>query len=124
MNGITLDTGGLIALERADKRMRAVVLAASEARVLISVPAVVIAEWWRGQSARSRLISASVNVEPTTELVARAAGEAIAAVRGATVVDAIVMASAATRGDIVYTSDIDDMQRLQQHFPGVRVLRA
>ena len=33
------------------------------------------------------------------------------------------MASAALRGGgIVYTSDVDDLLRLQQHFPSVRVL--
>jgi hypothetical protein len=39
-------------------------------------------------------------------------------------VDAVVMASAAQRRDIVYTSDLPDLQALQSHFPGVRVLSA
>jgi hypothetical protein len=34
-------------------------------------------------------------------------------------VDATVMASAARRGDPVFTSDPLDMQRLQQHFRAV-----
>jgi hypothetical protein len=42
-------------------------------------------------------------------------------VRGATLVDAIVMASAARAGAIVYTSDFDDLSRLQAYFPTVRV---
>jgi hypothetical protein len=33
-----------------------------------------------------------------------------------------VMASAARRGSIVLTSDVDDMARLQLAFPSVRVL--
>jgi hypothetical protein len=37
-------------------------------------------------------------------------------------VDAIVMASAASRGDVVYTIDVDDLERLRTFFPGVRVL--
>ena len=49
-------------------------------------------------------------------------GEALAAVKNATAVDAVVMASAAQRGDIVYTSDVDDLERLRSHFPAVRVL--
>jgi len=32
------------------------------------------------------------------------------------------MASAAQRGDIVYTSDFDDLTRLTGRFPAVRVL--
>jgi len=38
------------------------------------------------------------------------------------VIDAIVMASAASRGDVVYTSDFDDLERLRSFFPSVRVL--
>jgi len=38
------------------------------------------------------------------------------------VVDAIVMASAASRGDVVYTSDFEDLTRLRAHFRSVRVL--
>jgi hypothetical protein len=43
-------------------------------------------------------------------------------VRDAKTVDAIVMASAASRGDVVYTSDVDDLERLRAYFPAVRVL--
>jgi len=32
------------------------------------------------------------------------------------------MASAARRGDVVYTSDFDDLSKLQRHFRGVRLL--
>jgi hypothetical protein len=46
----------------------------------------------------------------------------LAAVKGATLVDAIVMASAASRGDLVYTSDVEELERLRTRFPGVRVL--
>lgn len=54
----------------------------------------------------------AIDVEPTTDLLARVAGEAMAALPGTTVVDAIVMASAAQRGGIVYTSDLKDLERL------------
>ena len=54
--------------------------------------------------------------------LAKLAGEALSAIEGATAVDAIVMASAARRGDVVYTSDVDDLERLRDYFPGVRVL--
>jgi len=120
---LTLDTGALIALERADKRMRIVLDTASIEHVPIVVPAVVVAEWWRGASRRRHDILEAVDVEPTTEYLARVAGEAIAALPGATVVDAIVMASAAQRGGMVYTSDVHDLDRLRERFPGVRLLR-
>jgi hypothetical protein len=60
-------------------------------------------------------------VDPLDEALAKAAGEALSAVPSATAVDAVVMASAARRGDIVYTSDFDDLTRLQSCFRGVRV---
>jgi hypothetical protein len=63
-----------------------------------------------------------VRVEPTDAGLARIAGEAMAAIKGATTVDAIVMASAARRGDLVYTTDIHDLNRLREYFPTVRVL--
>jgi predicted nucleic acid-binding protein len=124
MLAVTFDTGALIALERGDKRMRTVLDAASADDVTITVPAVVVAEWWRGKARRREDILAAVDVEPTTEHVARLAGEALAALPGATAVDAIVMASASQRGGIVYTSDLDDLERLRKRFPAVRLLRA
>jgi predicted nucleic acid-binding protein len=123
MLALTFDTGALVALDRADKRMRTVLDTASIERVSITVPAVVVAEWWRGASRRRNDILESVDVEPTTEYLARLAGEAMAALPGTTVVDAIVMASAAQRGGLVYTSDVRDLDRLRERFPGVRLLR-
>jgi hypothetical protein len=49
---------------------------------------------------------------------AEAAGEV-----GATAIDAVVMASAAQRGDVVYTSDFDDLNHFRRVFPTVTVLR-
>jgi predicted nucleic acid-binding protein len=123
--GLTLDTGALIALERGDRRMRRVLLGATRTEVQITVPTPVLVEWWRGSRQR-RLqdeLLASVDIEPLSERLAKIAGEAVGHVRGATAVDAIVMASAAQRGDIVYTSDFDDMQKLREVFPSVTVMR-
>ncbi len=64
----------------------------------------------------------AVRVEHTTADVAQLAGQALAAVPGATAIDAIVMASAACRGDLVYTADFADLQRLRAYFPAVRLL--
>ena len=124
MAALTFDTGALIALSRGDKRMRSVLVAAQERRAVITVPAVVVAEWWRAENKRSRLILTRISVEPVSERLAMIAGEALAAVPGATAIDAIVMASAAQRGDAVFTSDIEDLDRLRRHFPEVRLFRA
>jgi len=122
MAGLTLDTGALIALERRRHRMRKVIDVATRDAVAITVPVVIMAEWWRGQSELRELIRRMVTIEPMHEELAIAAGEALAEVKDVGVADAIVMASAARRGDVVYTSDFDDLQRLQSVFPTVRVL--
>jgi predicted nucleic acid-binding protein len=122
--GFTFDTGALIALERGDHRMRVVMRLARLDSVRIVVPTVVLGEWWRGRSKVRDAIVASVQVEPLAESLAKAAGEALAKVRRATFVDAVVMASAAQRGDIVYTSDQGDLDRLWSHFTSVRRLLA
>lgn len=122
MAGLTLDTGALVALERRRQRMRRVLAVAVRDNMRVSVPAAVVTEWWRRRSDLAEDILASVDVEPMDEELAKSAGEALAAVRRATAIDAIVMASAARRGDVVYTSDVDDLTRLQSHFRSVRVL--
>ncbi|MBX7190926.1 MAG: hypothetical protein K1X94_02655 [Sandaracinaceae bacterium] len=122
MIGLTLDTGALIALEHRRLRMRGVLAHALATDQRITVPADVIGEWWRGRTDTREAILAAIDVEPLSEGLARSAGEVLAAVPGATLVDAIVMVSAASRGDIVYTSDVADLERLRRRFPSVRVL--
>jgi predicted nucleic acid-binding protein len=123
MTGITFDTGALVALERRRQRMKEIVERALATDQAITVPADVVGEWWRGRTDLRASILDSVDVEPLTEALAKVAGEALAAVKGATLVDAIVMASAASRGDVVYTGDVEDLDRLRAYFPRVRVLR-
>jgi len=118
----TFDTGALIALERRSQRVRSIITRAVTLGVRITVPVAVVTEWWRGRTDARELILNSLTVEPITERVAKLAGEAIASVEGASAIDAIVMASAALRGGVVYTSDVDDLERLRAHFPAVRVL--
>ena len=119
----TFDTGMLIALERRKRRATEAFRNIVRRGFLPIVPAVVYAEWWRGRTAIREAILAAVIVEEMPPLLCRAAGEALAAVRGATLADALVMASAALRGGgVVYTGDLDDLGRLNRHFPSVLVL--
>lgn len=121
----TFDTGMLVALERRKQRALESFRAIVRRGHLPVVPAVVYAEWWRGRTTIREEILAAVVVEDMGPLLCRATGEALAGVRGASLADAAVMASAALRGGgIVYTSDMDDLTRLQRHFPTVRVLPA
>lgn len=120
--GVTFDTGMLVALERrrqsAWKRYRRAV----EISAPITIPAPVVGEWWRGRTDIREAILLSAHVEPLTDAIARLAGEALATVATATAIDAFVMASAALRGDVVFTSDVKDIERLRVFFPNVRVL--
>lgn len=124
MNGLTFDTGALVALERRDARMTRVFAAALADGLRITIPTPVITEWWRARSAARERILRAVSVEAPDLITTQAAGEALAIVgRGPSVVDAIVMASAARRGDLVYTADVDDLTQLTVVFRTVRVLR-
>jgi predicted nucleic acid-binding protein len=119
----TFDTGMLIALERRKRRATDAFQAIVRRGQLPTVPAVVYVEWWRGRTDVREEILAAVLVEDMRPALCRAAGEAVGAIKGSTLADAVVMASAALRGGgVVYTSDLGDLRRLQRHFPTVRVL--
>lgn len=122
MSCYTLDTGALIALERRRQRMLGFLQIARADKITVVVPSVCIAEWWRGRTDVREKILAAVIVEHTDDALVRLTGEALAAVPTATCIDAMVMASAARRGGVVLTSDVDDLTRLQAAFPSVRVL--
>ena len=122
MTGATYDTGMLIGIDRRKRRALAVHEWLLEERVPVSVPWVVVAEFWRGRTDRREAILRTVDIEAPTVKLAKSVGEALCKVKEATLVDTVVMASAALRGDVVYTCDVDDLGRLQRYFPGVRVL--
>jgi hypothetical protein len=119
----TFDTGMLIALERRKPRATEAMRALTCRALVPVVPTAVCVEWWRGRTGIREEILAMVSVEDMSAAHWRAAGEALGAVRGATLVDSVVMASAALRGGgVVYTSDPDDLGKLARHFPSVRIL--
>jgi aminopeptidase-like protein len=121
-SGLTFDTGMLIALERRRQRAWHVYRTAMAGKVPITVPTAVIAEWWRGRTDAREHVRSGLVLEALSDALARLAGEALADVPDATTIDAIVMASAASRGDVVYTSDFEDLEKLSSFFPGVRLL--
>jgi predicted nucleic acid-binding protein len=125
---ITLDTGALIAIERRKRRGILLLDLAKHRLARLLVPVPVVAEWWRARTdVRERIVEA-VSIEPLSIEVARAAGEALAKVTrrprdGSLAIDAIVVAFAARHGGVVYTSDVDDLERIKRtHFPSVRIL--
>ncbi|MBL8956090.1 MAG: hypothetical protein JNK82_35280 [Myxococcaceae bacterium] len=122
MSPFVFDTGGLIALERSRFRALTLFKTARVDQVPIIVPSVCVAEWWRGRTdVREKLLEAVI-VEHTDDALVRLTGEALAATPRAACIDALVMATAARHGAVVFTSDVEDLIALQRFFPAVRVL--
>jgi predicted nucleic acid-binding protein len=123
---LTFDTGALIGLERSRHHMRKVYHAALVHDIVMTVPAVVVAEWWRtGVKEKERAkILRSLVVEPINEYVARIAGAALTLLPKAQTIDALVLASASQRsGEVVYTSDPTDLEMLRASVPFFAALR-
>jgi predicted nucleic acid-binding protein len=116
--GVTFDTGVLIALERRHAGALALLRACRLSRATITIPAGVVAEWWRGSH---RALLESGCLEALTPELAEAAGLLLAATKGSNAVDASVVASAAKRGDLVATGDPDDLRALARHVKNVQV---
>ena len=113
VGGLTLDTGALLALERGDARIRAVLRRANEGGVRLAVPAGVVAQAWRGGPRQARV--ARLLADPATEVVplddpmARAVGLLCGRTGHPDVVDVSVVLCARTRGHSVITSDPGDL---------------
>ena len=116
--GLTFDTGMLIATERRKASALVLLRACRLARVPITIPAAVVAEWWRG--AHPGLLELGL-LEPLTPEVAKRAGELLARTGGSNAVDALVVASAAQRGDVIATVDASDLRELAKLVDGVDV---
>jgi predicted nucleic acid-binding protein len=116
--GVTFDTGVLIALERRNASALALFCACRESRARITIPAGVVAEWWRGAH---RALLESGTVEALSPELAQAAGELLAKTGKSNAVDASVIASAAQRGDLVVTDDPYDLRELAATVQGVTV---
>lgn len=124
MAGLTLDAGALIAFERNDRMVVALLARALAHGRPITVPAGVVGQVWRDgrrQARLARLLGApDVTVEPLDDRRAREAGQLCGLRRTTDVVDASVVMSARARGDRIATSDAADLLRLD---PAVRIIR-
>jgi hypothetical protein len=118
--GVTFDTGMLVALERRHAGALALLRACRLSRASITIPAAVVAEWWRGAH---RALLESGRVEALTPELAERAGELLASTAGSSAVDATVVASAALRGDLVVTGNEHDLRELAAHVSGVTIER-
>lgn len=116
MPGITLDAGGLIAVDRNDRRVTVLLARAAETRARVTVPASALAQAVRRPERQVRL--ARLIRQPTTDVIsldrldATSVGRLLAASGTADIVDAHVVVCARRANQQVVTSDPDDLCQL------------
>ena len=107
MNGVTYDTGALIAADRNDRAMWALHAGFLAEEAVITVPSPVVAEAWRGGSRQanlSRLLALCI-VEDLSLAQARHVGVLAGKSAHDDIVDVTVVEGAVRRGDAVITSN-------------------
>jgi PIN domain-containing protein len=115
-SGLTVDAGALIALDRGDRRMIALLAEAIKRGLTFRVPAGVVGQAWREGSRQvslARFLAAQeVHVVPLDEQLSRACGELCGQSGTADVIDASVVIVAREQRDAIVTGDADDLRRL------------
>ncbi len=113
---VVLDTGALIAFERADAKMRALVREALRSGGRLVVPAGVVGQAWRDrarQVALGALLHGPMTVVPSLDQpLAEAAGILCGRADTSDVIDASVVLIARRERASIVTSDTDDLRRL------------
>jgi len=116
VSGATLDSGALIAFERAQRNVVTLVARALERSETLAIPAGVVAQVWRDGSRQVRLVrllaSEIVEVVDLDDLTARSVGQLSGVAGASDVVDASVVLCARQRGHMVVTSDPVDLSRI------------
>lgn len=116
MKGVTFDAGGLIALDRDDRRVIALLARAAELGVRVTVPATALAQAMRRPARQARL--SRLIRQPSTNLVnldgpdATNVGILLAATRTSDIADAHVVICARRNGEHIITSDPEDLRCL------------
>ena len=116
MPGVTLDAGALIALDRNDRRVVALVARAAQTRARLTIPATALAQALRRPEQQTRL--SRLVRQPSTDVVAldrvdaTNVGRLLAASGTTDIADAHVVICARRNGERVLTSDPDDLRRL------------
>lgn len=123
--GLTLDTGALLALDRAGHReeVQGWVKRIRHRGGSICIPTEVVAQAWRGhrQIELARLLKTDVQLATMTLDIARQVGRLCATSGHTDVVDVHVALCAQQRNHAVMTSDPDDITRIAPALPLIRV---
>jgi hypothetical protein len=125
MSGLTLAAGALVAFERNDRAVVAIVARAQQQNVPLAIPAGVVGQVWRNGSRQARLArllgSELVEIETLDDKRARAAGQLCGVAGTGDVIDASVVLCARNRGYAVLTSDVDDLRRVDASLRYIRI---
>ncbi len=107
MNGVTYDTGALIAADRNDRRMWALHAGFLAEEAEVTVPSAVVAEAWRGGSRQANLarLLALCEIEELSYRQARDVGVLAGRAGHDDIVDVVVVEGAIRRRDAVVTSN-------------------
>ena len=120
-----MDAGALIALEKGNPRLTALLDRAAAHKIPLAVPANVIAQAWRGsprQARLARLLNApEVEIVPVDGPTARAIGVLCGPTAVSDVVDVSVVLCARERGHTLVTSDPDDLRGIDSTVPLIRL---
>lgn len=114
MNGVTYDTGALIAADRNDRQMWALHAGFLALEVSPTVPAAVLAEAWRGGSRQASLARflRLCTTEALTEEQAKAVGALARRAHHDDIVDVTVVEGAIRRHDAVVTSNPTHIRKI------------
>jgi hypothetical protein len=114
--GLTLDAGAFIAAQKRSRLFLAALerVVSEGPNVNMRVPAGVVGQVWRGNDALLARMLNACEVVSLDQGMARAAGELLKAARHDDVIDATVVLVAGANGDVVMTSDADDIARLSK----------
>jgi hypothetical protein len=125
MSGFTFDAGGLIALDRNDRKVLVLLAQALRRGQRVTVPATALAQAIRSPARQARLSrlsrQSSTDLVPLDGLDATSVGVLLAASRTADIVDAHVVVCARRARQVVVTSDPEDIGRLDRSLPVVVV---
>lgn len=124
---ITLDAGALIAGDKGGREFWRLWKDLDEDDDTVTVPALVVAQAWRGgaSSARLSIILKGCTVdEGFTEEFAKSVGRLLGVSKTKDIVDAAVVLGAISRGDTVFTSAPTDIEHLAAHAgAGVEIVK-
>ena len=110
---LVLDAGGLIAVDRFDRKVGAILRVAQQEKMSVRTSAAVVAQVWRSGSLQANLarVLAGMDAASLDSATGRSVGEVLALSSTADVVDGH-LGTIVRSGDTVLTSDPKDIKKI------------